>query len=351
MITQHSMNSIKSTRSSIFGWIFIGLIFYIFITVTLFAFSAISIANKQIIDAWPIKNYQQYFYFKAMRNIWQFDPNCAELDDGLIYQPKIGTCKFDNPEFTSILNFDKMGRYTPNRTNDKQGSGIAIIGDSFAMGWGVNDHETFANEIQAHTKRPVYNLGVSSYGTDREIRRLIQSNLISKIDTIVIQYCENDLNENEAIGDEIAYNNERMKFKDGFSDKKILSATEKAKLILVSLRAAISEPFKAVKRQLFAPTKGSFEKHQLALNKVLKHYEAELKDKKILIFYLNGYEANYTGFPEAKNLSTNKISYFDFQKNTLTKNDFFRIDGHLNAEGHKNLGLAIAQYLKLNKVD
>lgn len=315
----------------------------------LFVFGAISLTNKKVIDIWPINHYQQYFYLKVLRNIWQYDHNCSELNDNLIYQPKIGSCVFANPEFTSTLNFDKSGRNVPNRTKDKRGSGIAIIGDSFAMGWGVNDHETFANEIQVHTNRPVYNLGVSSYGTDREIRRLIQSNLISEIDTIVIQYCENDLNENEAVGDEISYSNERMKFKDIFLAKKTLTATEKVSLILVSLRTAVSEPFKFLKRKLFAKTqKNSFAKHQIALNKVLKHYAPELKDKKILIFYLNGYEGFYSDFPEVNDLKINKISYFDFKKNILTKKDFFSIDGHLNAEGHKNLGLAIAKYLNLN---
>jgi lysophospholipase L1-like esterase len=316
--------------------------------VTLFAFSAISIANKRIIDVWPVNKYQQYFYFKAMRNIWQFDPNCAELNDYLIYQPKLGKCQFNNPEFETTLNFDAFGRKVPNRKMDMSGTGIAIIGDSHTMGWGVNDQDTFSNEIQAHTQRPVYNLGVSSYGTDREIRRLIASNLISKIDTIVIQYCENDIDENEAIGNEIAYNNERNKFNASFSDKKSISIGEKATLILVSLRAAISEPYKAIRKLALGPsTKGSFEKHQLALNKVLNHYQEVLKNKKILVFYLNGYEADYVNFPNGTDVQYSNISYFDFQKNNLTRNDFFSIDGHLNAQGHKNLGRLIAQKLNL----
>jgi lysophospholipase L1-like esterase len=343
------MSSTKSIKSAFFGWVFIGLVFYIFTTVCLFAFSAISIANKKIIDVWPINKYQQYFYFKAMRNIWQFDPRCAELNDYLIYQPKIGSCQFNNPEFETTLTFDDLGRKTPNRTSSKQESGIAMIGDSFTMGWGVNDQETFSNVLQLKTDKPIYNLGVSSYGTDREIRRLIQSKLISKIDTIVIQYCENDLNENEAIGDEVAYNGEKIKFNASFSDSKSITTTEKISLILTSLRAAISEPYKAIKRLVLGPaTKGDFARHQLALHKVFNHYQDELKGKKILVFYLNGYEADYTNFPTGQDLNNQNITYFDFQKNLLSKQDFFSIDGHLNPLGHKNLGEAIAEHLKLS---
>ena len=39
------------------------------------------------------------------------------------------------------------------------------------MGWGVKDEETFAARLSAKLARPVLNLAVSSYGTDRELRR------------------------------------------------------------------------------------------------------------------------------------------------------------------------------------
>ncbi len=85
-----------------------------------------STKSKKIIDIWPINKYQQYFYFKAMRNIWQFDPRCAELNDYLIYQPKIGSCQFNNPEFETTLTFDDLGRKMSNRISRKEDPGIAI---------------------------------------------------------------------------------------------------------------------------------------------------------------------------------------------------------------------------------
>ena len=45
--------------------------------------------------------------------------------------------------------------------------------------------------------KPVYNLAVSGYGTPRELIRLEKSNLIDKVDTIIIQYCYNDYGENK----------------------------------------------------------------------------------------------------------------------------------------------------------
>src|SRR5262245_24880720 len=77
--------------------------------------------------------------------------------------------------------------------------GVAVLGDSYAMGWGVNDRETFANILQDELKRPVYNLAVSSYGTVREVLRLQQSGLLDKVDTILIHYAVNDLMDNAAL--------------------------------------------------------------------------------------------------------------------------------------------------------
>ena len=39
-------------------------------------------------------------------------------------------------------------------------------------------------------------MAVSGYGTVRELIRLRESNLLEKIDTIIIQYCYNDHGEN-----------------------------------------------------------------------------------------------------------------------------------------------------------
>ena len=83
----------------------------------------------------------------------------------------------------------------PKITN-KNAKSIVVLGDSHAMGWGVNDKETFSYFLQVLTKQPVYNLAVSSYGTEREIARFEKSGLLENTDIIIIQYHENDLKEN-----------------------------------------------------------------------------------------------------------------------------------------------------------
>ena len=64
------------------------------------------------------------------------------------------------------------------------------------MVWGVNADETFASIIASKAEVPVLNLGVSSYGTVREIMRLRMHPRFQEANCIFIQYSWNDFQEN-----------------------------------------------------------------------------------------------------------------------------------------------------------
>ena len=64
------------------------------------------------------------------------------------------------------------------------------------MGWGVNDDETFAAIISSRVAVPVLNLGVSSYGTVRELIRVRMQPSLDEASCIFIQYSWNDFQEN-----------------------------------------------------------------------------------------------------------------------------------------------------------
>src|SRR5262249_34040077 len=74
---------------------------------------------------------------------------------------------------------------------------IVVIGDSIAMGWGVQQDETFAQLIERRTGRKVLNAAVSSYGTVREMKMLNRIDL-SHATHLIIQYTENDWPENRS---------------------------------------------------------------------------------------------------------------------------------------------------------
>ena len=134
-------------------------------------------------------------YYNGVVNVWSSDPDCAIYDDKLLYVPSSG-CAFNNPEFTSTLSFDQNGRISPGRTISGDVDPIFVLGDSFAMGWGVNDDETYSYLLEQHLNIPVYNLGVSSYGTVREIKRGIMHPEFDKARCLIIHYFKNDKEEN-----------------------------------------------------------------------------------------------------------------------------------------------------------
>ena len=77
-----------------------------------------------------------------MHDIGFIRNNPIEFDKDLIFIPKETSCEFKNFEYNTVLTFDKYGRYSNHPLEN--GPGIAVLGDSHAMGWGVNDNETFS---------------------------------------------------------------------------------------------------------------------------------------------------------------------------------------------------------------
>jgi lysophospholipase L1-like esterase len=123
----------------------------------------------------------------------QFEPDCAQYDAQLGYTLRPGNCTFENAVFSTEISVNSAG------LRDDEASLLApqiiVLGDSQAMGWGVENGQAFADVIEAETGKRTLNAGVSSYATARELlmlSRLDRSNL----ETVVIQYSDNDAWEN-----------------------------------------------------------------------------------------------------------------------------------------------------------
>ena len=121
---------------------FLYIIFsYFIIAFSTYTISAIFLVKDKILNYKVLINYQRNFYHQlGFRKIWQAQSECVDYDKELIYVPRIGKCLFKNPEFTTELNFTKEGRQTGNNLISDS-KGVAVIGDSMAMGWGVPELE------------------------------------------------------------------------------------------------------------------------------------------------------------------------------------------------------------------
>ena len=142
---------------------------------------------------WNVIATDLYYLYEV--DIWQNKKECVQYDDKLLYKPSSG-CRFSNKEFSTYLTFSESGRSTPSSRSHASGRPLIFAGDSDTMGWGVNDDETFASIIASKVEVPVLNLGVSSYGTVREIMRLRMHPRFQEANCIFIQYSWNDFQEN-----------------------------------------------------------------------------------------------------------------------------------------------------------
>jgi hypothetical protein len=127
------------------------------------------------------------------RRLPQLTPACAHYDSILGYALKPARCRFTNREFSVDMVINSGGF-----RDDERGLAapdVVVIGDSYAMGWGVAQDSTFADQLEARTGLTTLNTGVSSYGTARELLSLGRVNL-ADARYLIIQYCDNDFREN-----------------------------------------------------------------------------------------------------------------------------------------------------------
>ena len=128
------------------------------------------------------------------RNTIQVMPECAVYDDTLTYTLRPGTCTFANREFSNAFAINTLGLRDDAASLDQPR--VVVLGDSDAMGWGVDQEAAFPSVVERLTGWRTLNAGVSSYGTVRELRMLQRIDRRALTD-VIIQYSDNDLVENE----------------------------------------------------------------------------------------------------------------------------------------------------------
>ena len=121
--------------------------------------------------------------------------DCARWDPSLGYTLKPGACTFANTEYRTTLRVNSVG--IRDSEEALAAPEIVVLGDSFAMGWGVEGEQTFAAVLARASGARVLNAAVPSYGSVRELRMLSRVDR-SRVRTLVWQFCNNDYIENDA---------------------------------------------------------------------------------------------------------------------------------------------------------
>ena len=292
---------------------------------------------------------QKSLYYGPYLEVWQNKHDCVTYDEELIYVPKIGACRHKNAEFDTTLNFTKNGRLMP-KIKNKNTKPIIVLGDSHAMGWGVNDNKTFSYVLQNLSKASVYNLAVSSYGTEREIVRLEQSGLLENSDIIIIQYHENDLKENE--------NFHKIKKDEYMNIFTNMTSLKKNKLTIMkkTLRR-----YKSSLRQIFIiitnisrkkTKKLDFKPHYIPLIESIKKIK-NFSEKKIIIFYSDSPSLRFDNFPNGFDEKYSNVYFYniynsEFGEELNSEENYFFLDRHPNKFGHRKIAQSLYNVLKLD---
>lgn len=319
------------------GWSLLALIIYSTVAAVVYFSSLLLLQQGIMFDVPWFAAAQKSLYRAGMvkkASTW-LRPECITYDPDLIYKPVNGTCTFDDIEFSTTLAFTDTGRDTGVKP---PGTGIAVIGDSHAMGYGVNDHETFSAQLQKLAGRPVYNLGVASYGTARELIRLEKSGVLEKVDTVIIQYCNNDYREN--IDFDSALNRQLYeKITGQFKPDNPPPPDNRLRAIAHGYWLTLKAPFKSLADKL---RRKNFMRHYDPFMAVIdRHYEL-LRSKHVIVFYSNSHGQRYRNYPAGKD---ERFSNIHFTDTGLDWSDHYILDNHPTPAGHRKIAEHLFNHL------
>jgi hypothetical protein len=304
----------------------------------------------------PLVGTLQQYYRGYGRRIILNTPACARYDPGLLYTLRPGECVFRNREFDTRVAVNSLG--VRDDEASLEGPEIVVLGDSYAMGWGVAREQTFSRRIERATGKRVLNAGVSSYGTARELK-LLERVDATRLETLVVQYNVTDLEENRAYyeGGGQLPTPEESRYESAVSTARSLSRYFPGKHVLtvaaIVIRQILSPPPGALRwDRATASTSDEPGEAWLFLN-ILREMASHFEDVEILVFELSPPEALGRGFmtgvreelrrPEFDSLAS-RIRLLDVSE-IIGPDEVFILDEHLNAAGHAVVAEAVVEAL------
>ena len=301
-----------------------------------------------------ITNLLSYIYLFHCRDYVVYDKERGQYDPDLFYKLKPGEFNYSNMEFSTKFHVNSAGfRDDENSLNNPD---IVFLGDSYTMGWGVEQEETYVNILEKKLNKNILNLGIASYGTAREY--LAFENIKhDSCELIVLQFCPNDVVENksfvennfqlnispkEKFDKEIIWNKIYkvyfpLKYVHSFIFflvKKIIPKKQKTKTVSDEIKDGIAQQ--------------DVEYFFVILQKIKNSFNGQ-----IIIFNLG---MNITT-PSINNqlkkwLSENKMEgvYVFPSTEHLTKDDYLPLDTHLKVSGNKKLAEGLEGFILKNNL-
>ena len=299
-----------------------------------------------------IMQWSYWFYYDYYDcRLIQFQKGGSVYDSSLFYRMNpYSVFKYGNREFNDSFSINSVG--LRDRDSSLNAPAIICLGDSYTLGWGVKQEETFGEQLEMVSGMRVLNAGISSFGTMREME-LFNHLDISSLRFVIIQYCSNDIIENEAGRN----NNYRLKI----SSRELFDSlqTEHAwvrKYFPGKFFFTISQLFLKHQLNKIYPffklrldRQNPFideEKHALFFLDVLCNTGMNIGNAKIIVTMLDSYPHLKNNFLlEVERLAQrepyksrlgNKLMIADVMP-VLDQRDFYLLDLHIKASGHKKI--------------
>jgi hypothetical protein len=296
----------------------------------------------------PVRRLVQQVYRHFNRALIQFNPDCARYDPEVTYTLRPPGCTFGNIEFENKYEVNPVGLRDNNA--NLVAPDVIVIGDSHAMGWGVDQNQSFPRVVAQRTGLKVLNAAISSFATVREMRMLDRLDT-SHMKVLVVQYADNDQPENRA-------------FKDGNNHLTITSEAEYQAIVDHYMAQRGYYPGKYVWRLFMKVTRlEKPEPDQLRMEVLPPEVEAELflnalvhagktplDAVQVIVLEVNQELGHPRRFIEAVDRVARAEVYpawvrrlrtFD-TTSVLKDDDFYVLDDHMNAKGHEAVGTGLS---------
>jgi len=139
------------------------------------------------------KNSIGYLYVHGERGNMVYRENASQYHPELGYTLKPGEFIYTEREFSNSYFINSLG--VRDTEESLVAPDIVIVGDSLALGWGVDQEKTFAKLLEQKTKLKILNTALPDYGTVREMIILRKVDR-SRLKCIIIQCSNNIYSEN-----------------------------------------------------------------------------------------------------------------------------------------------------------
>ncbi|WP_367915045.1 SGNH/GDSL hydrolase family protein [Leadbetterella sp. DM7] len=285
------------------------------------------------------------------RSMVQFQEETAQYDKELFYTLRPGQSRFRSFEFNTLYNVNALG--VRDDAASLEHPRVIFLGDSFTMGWGVEQDQCFPAVFEKKSGLKCLSTGVSSYGTAREMRMLARTQTDS-LKAIIIQFHDTDLEENNFyIKNNRLGSRTQADFDAQVADNKKYASWFPFKYVKTALLNAVAG-MKAPDATE-AALKGNQEEYPAFLSEfysILTEIR-EISDVPVILTYTGSFYTDPGMIQRFERFGRQldvKDIYFVNLGRVLNYEDYFYFDDHMNAKGHEKAADALwAKYREVIK--